>query len=60
MPVSGSNAPVFQFAAPHEPGSISVPRLVPGSSVVIDGGVNIGPVTKSLAMSRARCFSSGV
>jgi hypothetical protein len=39
MPVSGSNAPVCQLAAPHAPGIVNVPFLPSGSSLRIDGGV---------------------
>ena len=60
MPVSGSNAPVFQFAAPHVPGTTIVPFLPPGSSLAIDGGVKIGPVTYCLRMRRAEARNSGV
>ena len=59
-PVSGSNAPVFQLPAPHDPGTISVPCLPPGSSLTSDGGVKIGPSTNVFASSRARARSSGV
>ena len=43
MPVSGSNAPVCQFAAPHVPGTTMVPFLPPGATDTssIEGGFDI-------------------
>ncbi len=45
MPVSGSNAPPFQFAPPLAPASWIVPSFAFGPSPITDGGVNGGPIT---------------
>ena len=60
MPVSGSNAPVFQLADPHALGNASVPFLPFGLVLFIAGGVKSGPMAYWLASSRARFRSSGV
>src|SRR5262249_34883767 len=60
IPVSGSSAAPFQSAPPTEPGSCSVPLVPFGLSLLIDGGVNSGPVTYRFTMSIASARSSGV